>query len=654
MRANDIPSSQNTNSEHSSFLSNADQILRQSEGQVTNESLTSLEDFVDSPENSQPADAQYSPHRTAITIPNHLANSRAFAQLLASHQEGRRASFPTRRRKKQISIQYKNFADDCAEPKSVRANHSNAALADRGRKSLTCRNPVLAHESQASRSFAVPLKDDDLEELRLENLELRQQIKQQRIIFDSKKYSLKCQKEALAQELAKYNTRVELLEEENAQLAKSHNVALADASTCIDKGITGQYFKERGSQSKVVMKSNFTQTEAESTNRVMQHLRQEVKSYISKIAKYKSEQAINKELIAKLQRLLSICEAEKTDTEKRRLAVAAHLQATKYKYDLDKKNSSNIISELRLKISNLEAENKVLGEENGRLKEEIAIIDEQPEMLKEMTEKLSHYEELYARFARSSKDHKKLAEEYKQKLSDAERNVGCCKDENHKLLDKIRELKSEADRLKIDNLKQRQFFTEKCKGYKEIRTELRKKLKQKDDMVLKLQKEINLMRNRRKDIGHDSSIEPEIEDKVFSRPKSLENTGVHYLKDLGTTMQFAELPIKLKKKFEGVIEVTSKVTQLASERTSHNKGGISHERISNVNANAGDKSKSFCFDEASTGMCAKNVCSRISIGRFVRGEGLVGGQGAGVECGQAAMHEGGQKRGRQELRGRVR
>jgi len=581
------------NKEHSPIPFNPNRGL--SEG--TNESLTSLEeDLIESFDNSLPADFQYSPHRTVIAIPNHLVSSKAFRKIMVNHQEEQKANIPTRRKKKQISIQYKNYTE---ELKSVRGNQKEQKESE-GRKSLTCRNPVLIQDLEA------PIKND-IEELRLENLELRQKIKQQQILFDSKKYSLKCQKEALVQELAKYNTRVELLEEENLQLAKSNNISSLDAFTSIDQEIMNRFVREKEIQSTPIVTSTSTQTNAET--KLLQHLKQEVKNYANKLTKYKNEQAGSKELILKLQKMLAICETEKNDSEKQRLAIAAQLQATKYKYDLDKKSTNGIISELRLKMSNLEAEKKVLGEENGRLKEEIAIIDEQPEVLKVMTEKLSHYEELYTRFARSSKDNKKLAEEYKQKLNDVERSTGSFKDENGKLLDRIKELKREIEQLKIENLKQRQLFTEKCKGYKEIRTELRKKLKQKDDMLLKLQKKINLMKNYKKDTQHDSSsIEPEvIEDKIFSRPKSLENTGVHYLKDLGTTMQFADLPIKLKKKFEGVIEVNNKITQLASERTTHNKRGISHERINNMNANPADKSKSFCFDEASTRMCGKNV-----------------------------------------------
>jgi hypothetical protein len=586
-----------SNKEYSPIPFNSNQGL--SEG--TNESLTSLEeDLIDSFDSSLPADFQYSPHKTLITIPNHLVSSKIFEQIITSHQEGQRVSIPTRRKKKQISIQYKNYTE---ELKSVRGNKKKQKE-NEGRKSLTCRNPILIQDLE------VPIKND-MEELRLENLELKQKIKQQQILFDSKKHSLKYQKEALVQELAKYNTRVELLEEENLLLVKHNNTPLIDAFTSIDQEIVNKFRREREVQIMPSVTSISTQTEGESK---LHHLKQEVKNYANKLTKYKNEHAESKELIHKLQKMLTVYESERNESEKKRLAIAAHLQATKYKYDLDKKSSSGIISELRLKILNLEAENKVLGEENGRLKEEITIIDEQPEVLKEMTEKLSHYEELYTRFARSSKDNKKLAEEYRQKLNGIERNMDSYKGENSKLVDRIRELKREIEQLKMENLKQRQLFTEKCKGYKEIRIELRKKLKQKDDMLLKLQKKINAMKNYKKDIvQHNlSSLDPEIiEAKIFSRPKSLENTGVHYLKDLGTTIQFAELPIKLKKKFGGVIEVNSKITQLASERTTHNKRGISHERINNINPNVADKSKSFCFDEASTGMCAKNVLLHI-------------------------------------------
>ena len=600
---------------------------------ITNESITSFEDIAFNLEDPQePFDCNYSPHENVLEFNTQVTNHTIFDKLTKRFQEDQQAlpiETKAKRRKKQICVEYKKMTDTsnsmetrkslgCGEAQKIVLRNTQS-LEDR--KSLTYQNPIaIIQDLDVERSFnmTIPIKGLNstahlVEDLRLENMELKQQLKQQQILFESKKYSLKCKKEALAQEITKYNTKIQLLEQENTQLAKKNNVASKNAETFTAMSDFDGLFIDKGIQSDLkIMRNTTVQTDSTSNSinnlnnvKMVEKLKEEASIHLATISKYEKERAGYKALIEKQQQMLAQWENEKNEIEKCRLAMVSEMQIAKLENDKQKKGLASSVNEFKEKVTNLETENKVLAEENGRLKEEIAIIDEQPEALKEMTEKLSHYEQLHAQYEQSAKDQKKLADEYKQKLDEMTKTFETYKTEGHKQSEKIRELKKERDQLKMDNLKQRQLFTEKCESYREIRAALRRKLKQKDDMLLRLQRDVDTSQYRN-NLKKNISQQDELPEPNFSRPKSLENTGKHALKDLAATLHLEELSGELKKK----IEATSHPyhhAKMTSERTPEN---IGKAPITTAHLAAADKAnlladKSFYSDD--TGIDCKVV-----------------------------------------------
>ena len=143
---------------------------------------------------------------------------------------------------------------------------------------------------------SIPLKgtEGELEDLRLENLELKHQLKQQQILFDSKKYSLDCQNEALIQEINKYGAKVQLLEKQNFQLVKFY-----------DKGnknlkISRKYtHKDQEAQCAERPKaiSISVQTTEENKKKIIQKLKDEIKSQFLLISKYEGERIDRKSVV---------------------------------------------------------------------------------------------------------------------------------------------------------------------------------------------------------------------------------------------------------------------------------------------------------------------------------------------------------------------
>lgn len=61
------------------------------------------------------------------------------------------------------------------------------------------------------------------------------------------------------------------------------------------------------------------------------------------------------------------------------------------------------------------------------------------------------------------------------------------KHQTKKKSSKIKSLKKERDVLKIEILKLKQIYSEKCDNYKEVRTKLQKKLKKREHTINKLE-----------------------------------------------------------------------------------------------------------------------------------------------------------------------
>jgi len=615
---------------------------------TTNESITTFdENALDLSEKlMQGADFAYSSKNNTLNVNEQIKNPLVFDQITKNFQEdtqiqqkSKNSARLTKRFKKQICVKYKEKTStpngtqkSLSEELQKLALNASQKIDNIDRKSLTYHNPIaiiqnLDMEEQANFSMTIPLSrtgDKQLEDLKFENLELKQQLKQQQILFESKKYTLKCQKQALVQEIAKNNTKIQLLEQENSQLSKNQSIPTKNAETCTnDEDFISHSCLEKSIQCTInpssmkSMKNSNCQTEDDYIKNT-EKLKQDLKSQLVIIEKYEKERAGHRAIIEKQQKLLTQCEQEKSETEKKRQGAIQDMQMMKFEHEKLKKNANSAIADYKTKITNLETENKVLSEENSRLKEEIAIIDEQPEALKEMTEKLSHFEQLYTKYEQEAKEQKKISDELTRKLDEALKREENYKSDTKKQYEKIRELKKERDQLKIDNLKQKQLFTEKCESYREIRAALRKKLKQKDDILTRLQREVDQMQqpNMKKDFSQldISNIENQQDEneRNYQRPRSLENTGKHALKDLTTTFHLEELSDELKKKLEGVLEANTKISKIPSERTpegsrktpaakvARNKIAVPEKAVVMT-----EKSKSFYSDDTGTGIDGK-------------------------------------------------
>ncbi len=55
---------------------------------------------------------------------------------------------------------------------------------------------------------------------------------------------------------------------------------------------------------------------------------------------------------------------------------------------------------------------------------------------------------------------------------------------------KIKNLKKERDNLKIEILKLKQIYSDKCDNYRDVRHKLQRKLKKRDDAILKLEERL--------------------------------------------------------------------------------------------------------------------------------------------------------------------
>ncbi len=610
---------------------------------TTNESVTSVEDYdlaTEEENDSDPTeDVRYAREDQNIVLSSQVSNERVFRQIVekpdraisgtkersSSCSSGflEPASTKSKRRRQQVCVRYKRQtgnAPSVQSPLSGTLTAPGRTVPCEDRKSLTCHNPIaIIQDLDAEVTTG---RKGEINELRMENEELRQRLKEQSVLSESRSTELDCVRE----DLAKLATKAQLLEEENFQLAqqadKFLSVTTKSAEVNTSYSLQTQWQREEGSQTeREGAKSAQTQTDTSAYTKAVENLKAELAAQSELVTRYEKDRSVQKLELAQLQQALSENETEKIEWGKKRASLSAEVQSLRLEHEKQKKlavSLTNEVKELRLKETNAESENKILSEENGRLKEEIAIIDDQPEALKEMTEKLAGYEQVALKLEQELKAQKKLSDDALLKLDDSSKRLEVYKQEVKKQAEKIKEVKKERDMLKIDNLKQKQMFSEKCEGYREIRGTLRRKLKQKDDLIIKLQQELNSRHVSgiagRKDA---SPLDGYVETEVEPRPRSLENTGKRPLKDLASTLKLEEYSAEIKKKLEDAISTNARIAH--SERTpdegkstpnSRSNAGAA-DRVNNDNVT--DKSKSFYSDDTNAFLDAKNVLLHTSL-----------------------------------------
>jgi hypothetical protein len=67
------------------------------------------------------------------------------------------------------------------------------------------------------------------------------------------------------------------------------------------------------------------------------------------------------------------------------------------------------------------------------------------------------------------------------------------KDHSKKKSIKIRSLKKERDVLKIEILKLKQIYSDKCDGYRDVRHKLQRKLKRREDTIAKMEEKLVML-----------------------------------------------------------------------------------------------------------------------------------------------------------------
>ncbi len=267
--------------------------------------------------------------------------------------------------------------------------------------------------------------------------------------------------------------------------------------------------------------------------------------------------------------LLKVC-AEESQTESD--GTVARLEREKaemlQRMAADTKRWKARLGELQGAKIGLETESRTILEKNAK----------QARALEELAAKLISCENTTARLEKEAESQRKFAEELKQ--------------ESHKRGLKAKDAKKERDMIRIELLKLKQVYSEKCDGYREARNRLYRKLKQRDELIARLQ-------TGGKPSPEETRKGPS--SQTQTRCRSLENTRKNPIRDLSYTLQRDEFSGKLKQQLDDLIGANTKKF-VRSERTSEGPKKIPHkEKLS------AEKNKSFCSDEATTLVDPKSV-----------------------------------------------
>ena len=212
-------------------------------------------------------------------------------------------------------------------------------------------------------------------------------------------------------------------------------------------------------------------------------------------------------------------------------------------YELQKNTIINLKSDInshKAKIMRLEMDNKELQQRKSNEKE-----------TEEFWDKIEKLEEFSHNLERENEDQKIYIGKLNGQLKHINEKLIRKKSSTKRHKCKIRELKKERDLLKIEVLKVKQLYSEKCDGYKEAKNRLQKELKEKKEALASLEAimsgNINEENIHKKSMfeWRDSHL-GKIENENYLQPKSLENTYKYHFNDLSSTLQ----PNEMRKKID--------------------------------------------------------------------------------------------------------
>ena len=268
-------------------------------------------------------------------------------------------------------------------------------------------------------------------------------------------------------------------------------------------------------------------------------------------------------IMEKQRAVLIKAEAELANSAKETHTLGLELEAARQGYESQKKIISSLKTDLnnyKSRMLRLEAEHKEL--QRGRN------TNQQTE------DKITRSEQLSAELSKENEAHRAVIIELKDQLHQANTKLDKKKGARMKLKEKVKELKKERDLLKIEILKIKQTYSDKCEGYKDAKSRLQKKLKEKEETITSLQDALGDSKGARNH-GLDSQKVHEVDNNDdYIRAKSLENTNKYHLKDLSATLQPGEIRRKLESDVFSIDEQASPKSRLDEKSASRNKDEV--------------------------------------------------------------------------------
>ena len=362
-------------------------------------------------------------------------------------------------------------------------------------------------------------------------------LKQKAVEYEKTEHKLKNENEELGNELAKFQEMVQTLVAEKADLATRLkvvlNVSKESTATNTDKAKLGEYsVQTEGGEAAAMQKLRVANAGLEAKLRVSEKEKVELASAMER-----------------QQMLLAKAETEMSTIVRENKTISTELEATRLGLDTQKKSINGLKADLntyKSRTLKLESENKEL----MRLKRP-PVVEDKSQLIAELKEQLNRYEQLTGELSKENDAHKGMLAQTKEQLAKAGAEVEERKHGYKRQREKAKELKKERDLLKIEILKLKQMYSDKCDGYKDARDRLQKRLKEKEEVIMnlqdaigdretaqKLEKEHTLQWAQGREEGADE----------YMRGKSLENTNKYNFKDLSATLQ----PGEIKKKLEDI------------------------------------------------------------------------------------------------------
>eukprot|EP00826_Nyctotherus_ovalis_P060583 TRINITY_DN8518_c0_g1_i10.p1 TRINITY_DN8518_c0_g1~~TRINITY_DN8518_c0_g1_i10.p1 ORF type:complete len:502 (+),score=129.56 TRINITY_DN8518_c0_g1_i10:102-1607(+) len=263
----------------------------------------------------------------------------------------------------------------------------------------------------------------------------------------------------------------------------------------------------------------------------------EIEGKLKTVEKEKQKLALTleeqKELIIKR-------EVELIDANKQISDLSSELQYLKEHCESQQNNIISLKSDLnscKAKILRLEMDNK-----------ELQLKSNTEEASEKMWEKIAQCDQMLRELTRENEEQKHFIGKQGEQLHHVSESLTRKKAAAKKYKSKVKELKKERDLLKIEVLKIKQSYSDKCDNYKEAKNKLEKKLKEKKQALASLEALMaENMNNTHKKSMFDwrNSNDKEIEHESHLKPKSLENTYKYHFNDLSATLQANEMRRKM-------------------------------------------------------------------------------------------------------------